>query len=186
MGVRELVVRACREDDAEAMEAAYVASREHLRPWMPWASEEPMGLRARRAWIREQNTVEAGGGDRVRGAFLADGTLVGAGGLHARLAADQLEIGYWVHVDHTRRGVATALVAALCDEAFADPAIASVEIHHDVANAASGAVAARAGFTLVGDRPRPPVAPADTETERIWRLTREGRERQGLRRVVGG
>jgi RimJ/RimL family protein N-acetyltransferase len=169
----DIVVRPWQEDDAEALEAAFVASREHLRPWMPWASEDPMGVAARRSWIAEQRAVEANGGDRVRGAFLADGTPVGAGGLHARLAPGQLEIGYWVHAGWVRRGVATALVAALCDEAFAGERIASVEIHHDVANTASGAVAARAGFTHVEDRPRTPVAPADTDTERVWRLTRD-------------
>jgi RimJ/RimL family protein N-acetyltransferase len=171
--VIRLIVRPWRDEDAEAMEAAYLASREHLRPWMPWASEEPMGVEARRAWIAEQNATEAGGGDRVRGAFLADGTLVGAGGLHARLAADQLEIGYWVHAAWVRRGVATALVGALCDEAFADGRIASVEIRHDAANTASGAVAARAGFTHFEDRRREPAAPADTGTLRVWRLTRD-------------
>ena len=64
--------------------------------------------------------------------FLADGTIVGAGGLHARVGPDALEIGYWVHADWTRRGVATALAAALCDEAFSEARIATVEIHHDV------------------------------------------------------
>src|SRR3954452_6653561 len=156
----EIVVRPWREDAAEAMEAAYVASQQHLRPWMAWAAEEPMGVPARRAWVQEQNAVEAAGGDRVRGAFLADGTVVGAGGLHARLAGDQLEIGYWVHVAWTRRGVATALAAALCDEAFADARIASVEIHHDAANVASGGVPAKLGFTLVGEFPKEPEAPA--------------------------
>jgi len=166
-------VRPWREDDAEAMEAAYVASRDHLRPWMAWAAEEPMGVTARRAWIQEQNAVEARGGDRVRGAFLPDGTLVGAGGLHARLDEDQLEIGYWVHAAWTRRGIASALAAALRDEAFADPRIASVEIHHDIANTASEGVPRRLGFTLVGDSPRPRSAPADRGVERRWRLTRD-------------
>jgi ribosomal-protein-serine acetyltransferase len=180
----EIVVRPWHEDDAEAMEAAYVASREHLRPWMPWAGEDPMGVAARRAWIAEQNRVEAAGGDRVRGAFLAaGGALLGTGGLHARIGPGALEIGYWVHAGWTRRGVATTLVHALCAEAFADPAIDAVEIHHDAANAASGAVAARAGFTHIEDRHREPLAPADTTTERIWRLTREAwAERQRPRR----
>jgi ribosomal-protein-serine acetyltransferase len=170
----EIVVRPLHEDDAEAMEAAYVASREHLRPWMPWAREDPMGIGARRAWIAEQNRVERAGGDRVRGAFLAaGGALLGTGGLHARIGPGALEIGYWVHVAWTRRGVATAMVHALCAEAFAEPGIEAVEIHHDAANAASGAVAAGAGFTHVEERHREPLAPADTTTERVGRPPRD-------------
>jgi RimJ/RimL family protein N-acetyltransferase len=169
----EVIVRAWTEDDAEAMEAAYIASRDHLRPWMAWAAEEPMGVTVRRAWIQEQNALEAAGGDRVRGAFLADGTIVGAGGLHARVGPDALEIGYWVHADWTRRGVATALAAALCDEAFSEAGIASVEIHHDVANVASAGVPAKLGFAIVGDFPEGPRAPADSGIERRWRLTRD-------------
>ncbi|HWH94314.1 MAG TPA: GNAT family protein [Baekduia sp.] len=169
----EVVVRPWAEDDAPAMERAVAESREHLRPWMAWAAAPSPGIAWRRDWIREQHEAEAAGGDRLRGAFLADGTLVGAGGLHARLGPGALEIGYWVHVSWTRRGVATAVVGALSAEAFSDPGIERVEIHHDVANAASGAVARSAGYTLVGDRARAPVAPADTERERVWRLTRD-------------
>jgi ribosomal-protein-serine acetyltransferase len=170
----DAVVRAWTEDDAEAMEAAYIASRDHLRPWMAWAAEEPMGVTARRAWIQEQNAIEAAGGDRFRGGFLADGTIVGAGGLHARLSsADALEIGYWVHAAWTRRGVATAIAAALCEEAFSELRVASVEIHHDVANIASAGVPAKLGFTVVGDFPDGAQAPADCGIERRWRLTRD-------------
>jgi ribosomal-protein-serine acetyltransferase len=174
----EIAVRPWREDDAEAMEAAYVASRAHLRPWMAWAAEEPMGLAARRAWIREQNAIEARGGDRVRGAFLADGTLVGAGGLHRRVGPGAWEIGYWVHVAWTRRGVATALAAALADEAFADARIACVEIHHDAANVASEGVPRRLGFSFVGAFWDGPQAPADSGVEHRWRLTREQHARR--------
>jgi RimJ/RimL family protein N-acetyltransferase len=78
--------------------------------------------------------------------------------LHHRIGPGALELGYWVATAFTGRGVATAAVGLLAAEAFADPAIGHVEIHHDARNAASGAVAARAGFT--------PVATG------AWRLTR--------------
>jgi RimJ/RimL family protein N-acetyltransferase len=160
------------------MEAAYAASREHLRPWMAWAADEPLGVPARRAWIQEQNAIEARGGDRVRGAFLADGTLVGAGGLHRRIGPDAWEIGYWVHAAWTRRGIASALATTLAEEAFADDGIACVEIHHDAGNVASEGVPRRLGFTFVEECARPPLAPADGPIERIWRLTREQHARR--------
>jgi ribosomal-protein-serine acetyltransferase len=167
----DVVVRPWTEEDAEALEAAVEESREHLRPWMAWAAGG-VDVAWRRGWIRQQNEGETAGGDRVRGAFVSD-AVVGGGGLHRRLGPDALEMGYWVHAAWTRRGVATAIAAALVAEAFADDRIVAVEIHHDPGNAASGAVAAKAGFTTVGERPRPPVAPADGPTERVWRLTRD-------------
>ena len=167
----DVVVRPWTEQDAGALEAAVQESREHLRPWMAWA-DGGVDVGWRRRWIREQNEAEAAGGDRVRGAF-AGAAVVGAGGLHRRIGPEALEIGYWVHAAWTRRGVATAIATALVAEAFADARIVAVEIHHDAGNAASGAVAAKAGFTPVGARARAPVAPADGPTERIWRLTRD-------------
>lgn len=166
------MVRPWTEDDAPAMEAALATTLEHLRPWMAWAAGPPPGVAWRRDWIREQNAAEAAGGDRYRGFFTPAGDVVGAGGLHKRVGPDGWEIGYWVHADWTRRGVATAAVRRLAAEAFADPAIAFVEIRHDVGNPASGAVARKAGFTEAGTVARAPAAPADTGTDRIWRLER--------------
>lgn len=170
----EIVVRAYEEDDAPALEAAFAASREHLIPWMGWAEHPPQGVDWRRGWIREVRAEEAGGGDRYRGFFDArTGELLGAGGLHRRIGPRGWEIGYWVHVDHTGRGVATAAVAQLVAEAFADPEVDHVQIHHDDANVASGAVARRAGFTDLGTVPKPELAaPAETGVERRWRLER--------------
>jgi RimJ/RimL family protein N-acetyltransferase len=48
-----------------------------------------------------------------------------------------------------------------------------VEIHHDRANLASEGVPRKLGFSLVGDRPRPAAAPAESGTFRIWRMTRD-------------
>jgi RimJ/RimL family protein N-acetyltransferase len=167
----EVTVRPLTEDDAAGLAAAIAASLEHLRPWMPWAVDEPRGLAFHLRRIRDGNAAEAAGGDKLR-VMVAGGVIVGGCGLHRRVGPDGLEIGYWVHVAWTRRGIATEAVRQLAAEAFADPAIAFVEIHHDVANLASGAVAAAAGFTAIADRPRAPQAPAETGVGRIWRVTR--------------
>jgi RimJ/RimL family protein N-acetyltransferase len=44
---RRLVLRCWEPADAEALNAAIDASLEHLRPWMPWANDEPADLQAR-------------------------------------------------------------------------------------------------------------------------------------------
>jgi ribosomal-protein-serine acetyltransferase len=175
----EIVVRPFTEDDAAPLGAAIAASLEHLRPWMAWAAEEPHELAWHRDRIRTGIADEAAGGDRLRGVFAGD-EVVGGCGLHRRLGPDGYEIGYWVRAGWTGRGVATAAVGHLAVEAFADPAIACVEIHHDVANVASGAVARAAGFTVVGGQEGPPRsrAPSDTGVDRIWRLTRAQYEKR--------
>jgi len=163
----QVSLRPWRVEDAPALARAVAESLDHLRPWMPWAAGEPRPAAWRAELIREWEA----GGDEVLGIF-ADGQVAGGCGLHRRIGDDGLELGYWVHAAFTRRGVATETVRQLCERAFADPSVARVEIHHDRANAASGAVAARAGFTHVSDAERPPQAPGEEGVERVWRLTR--------------
>lgn len=167
MGRMDLEVREWEEPDASALNRAVAESVDHLRPWMAWAAGPPMSDAERREWIAEQRD----GGDRLYGIWIA-GEIAGGCGLHPRIGEGGLEIGYWVHPRFLRRGVATVAVRRLVEIAFADPAVERVEIHHDVANAASGGVARAAGFERVDDRPDGIAAPAETGVERVWRLRR--------------
>ena len=103
-------LRHWREEDAEALERAVNESADHLRPWMPWVGDEPAGVEARRAWIAEV----AAGDEQAFGVF-EDGRVVGGAGLHPRIGEGGLEIGYWVHAAHTRRGMATEAVRLLIE-----------------------------------------------------------------------
>ena len=168
----KLVLRPWRDADVPAMSRAIAESREHLRPWMPWLAYEPLSAEARLALIHDWRREAETGGDRVFGMFLGD-RVAGGCGLHHRIGPGGLEIGYWVHAALTRRGIATEAVRQLCDLAFADARIERVEIRHDRANVASGAVAARSGFTHVRDRAGQPEAPGCEGVWRIWRLERD-------------
>ena len=170
----KLEIRPWREEDAPALGAAITTSLEHLRPWMPWVAEEPLTDAQRRGRIWAWARARASGGDETLGVWL-DGAVVAGCGLHRRIDPGGLEIGYWVHVDHLRRGIATGLSARLVEEAFSRPSTTHVEIHHDVANVASGAVPERLGFRVVGEEDRAPTAPGETGRERRWRLDRPER-----------
>jgi len=75
--------------------------------------------------------------------------------------SDGLEIGYWVHAAHTRRGHASAAAAALTTVAFTLPGIEIVEIHHDRANLASEGVPRKLGSAWWAiARAQPPRQPS--------------------------
>lgn len=167
-------------DDADALAAAVLDSVHHLRPWMPWAADEPIDLDARRALLAQWDLDWAAGTDHVYGMW-RDAAVVGGCGLHARLRGNGLEIGYWVHAGHLRRGYATLAATALTSAAVDAARVDFVEIRHDKANVASGRVPAALGYTRLGEESRPRTAPAEIGTTVVWRMRREtwlARDRQ--------
>ncbi|MFC4610381.1 GNAT family N-acetyltransferase [Streptomyces maoxianensis] len=146
-------------------------SLEHLRPWMPWVAEHSLGRTTDFLAGRAERWAS---GDEFTYAIVLDEAIVGACGLLRRddTPDNAREIGYWLHPAATGRGVATRTARALVDQAFRLPGIGYVEVVHDPANVASGAVPARLGFTEHLRRPAERLAPAETGEVQIWRLTR--------------
>lgn len=167
-----VVLRRWTIDDASALQRAVAESEEHLRPWMPWMAAEPLELEARRTLIdRWQHNWEAGG-DSVLGVYV-DGEVAGSTGLHRRRGPEALEIGYWIHVDFLRRGLATKAAATLTEAALALPEINAVEIHHDRANQISARIPQALGFRFLGEKPDTPEAPAEVGVDWAWRMGRD-------------
>jgi RimJ/RimL family protein N-acetyltransferase len=160
----EVVVRPYTLDDAPAVHEAIIESIEHLRPWMPWAALEPLTLDERRAWL--------GGVSEALGIFVGD-TCVGGTGLHDRIAPTGREIGYWVRVGWTGRGIATEAARQVIERAFAIDGVDHVEIHHDKANLASRRVPEKLGFTLEREVEDAIAAPGESGISCEWRLTRD-------------
>jgi RimJ/RimL family protein N-acetyltransferase len=165
-------LRRARVQDAEALDRALVGSLEHLRPWMPWVADEPVGLEGRRHLLASWERSWDAGGDAVY-LILVDGEIAGTCGLHRRIRSGALEMGYWVAASHVRRGVATEAARLATDAAFTAHGVDRVEIHHDKANAVSGRVPARLGYRLVAEAPRTPRTPAESGVECVWRMERE-------------
>jgi RimJ/RimL family protein N-acetyltransferase len=168
--VDEITLRAWAAEDLDAMAQAIAESLEHLRPWMPWTAVEPLSREDRARLIVEFARQWEAEESFVYGIFVGE-TPVGGTGLHPRIGADALEIGYWVHPQWTGRGIATRATRALTVTAFALPGIERVEIHHDQANVASRRIPEKLGFTLVAEVVDPPAAPAEIGIECQWRLT---------------
>lgn len=168
----ELEVRRWISADAQSLNAAVEESREHLRPWMPWASDPRMSLAERHAQIARWSSEWAQGGDCTYGIFVA-GQVAGGGGLHRRLGEGALEIGYWLHPAFTGRGLMTQAARIMTEAALSMPDIERVEIHHDRANVRSGAIPRRLGYRLLSEEPRSPQASGEEGVECRWVITRQ-------------
>ncbi|WP_441246780.1 GNAT family N-acetyltransferase [Kitasatospora sp. McL0602] len=157
------------EGDAPALNASVVANLEHLRPWMPWAGSKP-SLERTEAMVTAGIAIWDEGSDFMYLVWLdgAPDSVIGAFGLHSRVGAGALEIGYWVAADHTGKGIATECARALTEAALTLPGIERVEIHCDVANKASSAVPRKLGYRLDHIRDAPVTAPSESGRLEIW------------------
>ena len=153
-------------------------SLEQLRPWMPWA-QVPADAASTGMFLRQADASweegrefqfavrEDGRGADEGGADLV-GPIIGYCGLHDRLGAGALEIGYWVRSSHTGRGVATAAAGALTRAALAVDAVERVEIHCDAANVKSSGIPPKLGYRLDRIVRRPPDAPGGSDRQMVW------------------
>jgi RimJ/RimL family protein N-acetyltransferase len=140
-------LRCWEPKDAPLLKAAIDSNLNHLRPWMPWAHEEPTDIEAKIALMRQFRGKFDLGKDFVYGVFSRDEKhALGGTGLHLRLGEGAREIGYWIHKDHIGQGLATELATALTKVAFEVDKVERVEIHCDPENHASAAVARKSGF----------------------------------------
>jgi RimJ/RimL family protein N-acetyltransferase len=162
-----ITLRRTHPDDAVRLAVAVNESLEHLRPWMPWA-QEPATAESMDAFLRSSDERWEAGLDF--GYLLRDSTdaVVGGCGLHCRLEAGALALGYWVHVGHIGNGLATASARALTEAAFLLAGVQRVEIHCDAANVRSAAVPPRLGYELLRIDERVPAAPGEIGQLQIW------------------
>ena len=168
------VLRAWREDDGPLLKQAIDHNKDHLKPWVPWATGEETPLEAAQARV----TTLAGDFAADRNWLYAvmspdEQQLIGGVGLHNRIGPGGLEVGYWIDRDHINRGLATEVAGTLVEMALADPDVLLVEMHIDARNAASARVPQRLGFTMVEIREAPGKFAGDPPVSlMVWRLTR--------------
>jgi len=159
-------------NDAPAVARSVRESFEHLQPWMPWASEESTQESFQRTRLRGVRHKAAHGREWQYGLFAPGETLLaGSFGLMADKWPATIEIGYWVHVAETGKGLAQRASCALTNVSLALDGITTVCIRCDEANVRSAAVPRRLGFTLVRTETRAPEAPAESGRLMVWERT---------------
>lgn len=140
-----LVLKRWEPEWAGELAAAVRESLPELQPWMPWAIDT-YGVTEAREYTELSVANWAKGTEFNYAIFTTVGELIGATGLMTRMGPGILEIGYWTSTPYAGRGHMTAAVKALTRVALTLPGVNRIVIKHNVANVASGRVAAKAGF----------------------------------------
>jgi len=165
----DFTLRALSPADAEPLRAALTASDAHLRVWTPWVVDGRVPGQSLEDRLTQHAAKFAAGEEWVYGLFSPDGTeVLGGCGLYPRVGPNAVEVGYWLAVGHTGRGLATRAAWLLTELAFASPTIDRVEIHCDRGNTASSRIPERLGF-----RTGEPSAAHTTDVLLVWQLSRE-------------
>ena len=145
-----VVARCWQPTDAAALKEALDPSVEHLRPWLPWAYEEPKPLAEKVELLRSFRGLFDLDQDHIYGIFERDESRVlGGTGLHTRLTDDAREIGYWIRQDAEGHGYITETVSALARVGFELVGLSRIEIRCHPDNHRSAAVPRRLGFRHV-------------------------------------
>ena len=140
-----LILRCYEPSDLAAFDRGAVRSINHIGRFMPVVRAELLGDRGV-LLADARRSFEAG--ERFEyGLFLPDGSFVGNCGGHW-VGEGELNIGYWVIVEHIRKGYASEAVRALTTEGFR-AGVQRFVLNCDPRNTASIGVARSTGFTYL-------------------------------------
>lgn len=147
----KITLRPYRDEDADSHFEAARESVPQMTPWMPWCHRD-YSIRESRDWITdcfekwEQGSIYAFAiTDTSTGRYLGG---CGLNGIHR--GPDIANLGYWVRISATRKGVATATTLLLADFGINELKLKRIEIVIDVDNKASQRVAEKSGAVREG------------------------------------
>jgi RimJ/RimL family protein N-acetyltransferase len=142
-----IIVRPYRESDAQDLFDAINESREHIRPWLPFADRHQV-IEETRDWINSTRARWVLREDLNMSIWeKASGRFLGGTGLHPRAwDIGYFEIGYWLRVSAEGHGYLTAALQLLVEYALTSLKAQRLEIRCDERNTRSAAVARRLGF----------------------------------------
>ncbi len=140
-----LVLRRYEAADVKALDGDAIRSIDHIGRFMPNARTELLGDRA--ALIAAVRHAFDAGERFAYGIFLPDGSFVGNCG--TRWVEDAvLNVGYWVLLEHLRKGYASEAVRAVTAAGF-EAGVQRFVLNCHPSNVASIGVARSTGFTYL-------------------------------------
>lgn len=142
------VLRCWDVQDAKKMQEAINISIDSLRPWMPWAKNEPSHFSTKIAAIQNLRDNFDLGIDFVYGIFTEDeDEVIGSYGLEI-LSDDLMEIGCWISANFQNQGYSTETTKAVIKTGFEVCGLDKIQISFNSENKSSLRVAEKAGFRV--------------------------------------
>lgn len=141
-------LRPWRPEDARDLYEAVDASREHIAQWLLWADDYTP--RRSEAFL-ERVLASYADGSGLELCLEVGGAVAGGCGL-VRIDRDhfEAEVGYWLGLPYTKRGLMTRATAALADYVIDTMAFHRVQIRALAGNTPSRAIPERLGFRQEG------------------------------------
>lgn len=142
-----VLVRPFRVEDAEPLHAAIAASRDHIRPWLPFADAH-QSIEETRDWVMRsmarcllRESINCGVWHQ------ASAEILGGLGVHPHdWSIGAFEIGYWLRASAEGQGYISEAVGLVVDYLLGSLHANRVEIRCDARNVRSASVARRLGF----------------------------------------
>ena len=142
-----VVVRCWEPNDAPLLKEAVDSSLVELRPWLPWALNDPQTVEEKVQLLRRFRAQFDLGEDFVYGLFSRDESeVVGGSGFHRRVGEGAFEIGYWIRSSRAGQGLATEATAALTRIGFEVCEVDRIEIHCEPENERSLRIPRKLGY----------------------------------------
>jgi RimJ/RimL family protein N-acetyltransferase len=142
-----VVVRCWEPNDAPLLKEAVDSSLDELRPWLPWALNDPQTVEEKVQLLRRFRAQFDLGEDFVYGVFSRDESeVVGGSGFHRRVGEGAFEIGYWIRSSRAGQGLATEATAALTRIGFEVCEVDRIEIHCEPENERSLRIPRKLGY----------------------------------------
>ena len=146
-----IIIRPYRESDAQDLFEAVAESRDHLRPWLPFADAHQT-IEESRDWIIHTMVQWLLREELAMGIWdAASKRYLGGTGYHPHnWDTGYFEIGYWIRASEEGHGYITEAVRWLANYAFDTLKANRLEIRCDEQNVRSAAVPRRLGFVQEG------------------------------------
>lgn len=158
----KVVVRPYKESDAQALQEAVAESREHIRPWLPFADAHQT-VEESLDWIIKQKAQWLVRENMNLGVWVIGGEsrYVGGTGIHPHnWKIRSFEIGYWLRKSAEGKGYITESARLVTDFALNELKANRVMIRCDSRNTRSAAVARRLGYVFEGSLRNDTVDPS--------------------------